>query len=74
MRAGVIVFDVEQKRRVWPEMEPRGYEVIVRTPFRELVGRDYQHDSTQDLCQRMAVKIIKLFREHKEPRVSAGTK
>ncbi len=68
IRARVKVVDVEERRRVWPQTQPLGQEVIVRTPFREPVGKDYQQDFTDDLCQRMAVQITKLFREHTEPR------
>ena len=68
IRARVKVIDVEQGRRVWPERQPLGEEVLVRTPFREPVGKDYEQDFTEDLCERMAVRITKLFRDHKEPR------
>ncbi len=74
IRGRVKVFDIEQNRRVWPEMDPLGQEVIVQTGFREAVGKDYGQDFTQELCQSMAVKIVKLFRDHKAPRGSADTK
>ncbi len=74
VRARVKVFDVEQNQRVWPQIETLGHEVIVRTGFREPAGKDYRQEYTQDLCQKTAVKIVKLFREHREPRSSAGTK
>lgn len=74
MRGRVKVFDVEQNRRVWPQTELRGHEVMVRTPFREAEGKNYQQDFTEDMCQSMAVNVIKLFREHKEPRVWAGAR
>jgi hypothetical protein len=74
MRGRVKVFDVGQNRRVWPEIEPLGHEVIMRTGFREPAGKEYRQDFTQELCQRMAVKVVKLFRDHREPRSSADTK
>ena len=74
MRGRVKVFDVEQNRRVWPEIKPLGHEVIMRTGFREPMGKEYRQDFTQELCQRMAVKIVKLFRDHREPRGSADAK
>ena len=74
MRGRVKIFDVGQNRRVWPESEPLGHEVMVRTGFREPMGKDYGQDFTQELCQGMAVKFVKLFREHREPRGSADIK
>ena len=74
IRGRVKIFDVGQNRRVWPEIEPLGHEVMVRTGFREPVGKEYRQAFTQELCQSMAVKIVKLFRDHREPRGSAGTK
>ena len=72
VRARVKVFDVGLNQRVWPKTKPLGEEVIVQTPFREPSGKDYRQEFTQDLCERTAVAIIKLFREHEEPRRSAG--
>lgn len=68
VRARVKVFDIETNQRVWPKTKPLGEEVIVQTPFREPPGQDYRQEFTQDLCKRTAVAIIKLFREHEEPR------
>ena len=68
IRTRVAVLDVQQNRQVWPSTDPLGLEVIVRTPFREPTGTDYQQDYIEDLCQRAAVKIVKLFRDHEEPR------
>lgn len=71
MQGRVKVFDVEQNRRVWPEIEPLGYEVIVRTRLGEGEGKN-QQELMEELCQRMSVKIVKLFRDHQEPRVLAN--
>ena len=68
VRARVKVFDVELNKRVWPKTKPRGHEVIVRTDFREPSGKQYRREFTEDLCQRTAEAIVKLFREHEEPR------
>ncbi len=70
MRARVKVLDVEHNRWLWPEDEPLGHEVIVRTGFREATGADYRQDFIEELCEETAVRIIKLFREHTEPRES----
>lgn len=72
VRARVKVFDLGLNKRVWPEIKPLGEEVIVQTPFREPTGKDYQQKFTEDLCTRTALAIIKLFRDHEEPRRSAG--
>ena len=74
IRGRVKIFDVGQNRRVWPEIKPLGHEVMVRTGFREPMGKGYGQDFTQELCQVMAVKIVKLFRDQRAPRGSAGTK
>ena len=68
VRAMVKVFDVQADKRVWPETKPLGYEVIVRTDFREPSGEQYRREFTEDLCKRTAEAIVKLFREHEEPR------
>jgi len=68
VKVRVKVFDIEKNLRVWPVPKPRGYEVMVLTKFRELPEKDYRAVVTQDLCGRMSVKIVELFREHKELR------
>jgi len=68
VRTRVKVFDVELNQTVWPRAKPLGEEVIVQTPFREPPGKDYRQEFTEDLCKRTAIAIIKLFREHEEPR------
>jgi len=68
VKGRVKVFDIKQNRRVWPTVEPRGHEVMVLTKFRDLPEKNYQPAVTQDLCRRMAVKIVELFREHEELR------
>ena len=68
VRAMVKVFDVELNKRVWPETKPRGHEVIMRTELREPTDAKYRRRSTEELCKRTAVDIIKLFRRHEEPR------
>ncbi|NIA07562.1 MAG: hypothetical protein GWP14_08005 [Actinobacteria bacterium] len=70
-RARVTVFDVAQDRRVWPKDRPLGREVLVRTPFREPTGQDYRQEFAEDLSKRTAESVIKLFREHEEPRKPA---
>ncbi len=70
----VRVFDVEQNRQLWPEMELLGHEVMLRTEFREPETKDYRQVFTQDLCRRMSVKIVELFRKHRELRVPSGLK
>ena len=74
MTGRVKVFDIKQNRRVWPTVEPRGHEVMVLTKFRELPEKDYRAVVTQDLCGRMSVKIVELFRKHRELRKSRETK
>ncbi len=73
MQGRVKVFGVKQNRRVWPEIEPLGYELTVRTRLSEADGKN-QQEFMEELCQRMSVKIVKLFRDHQEPRVSANAK
>ena len=68
VKGQVKVFDIGQNLRVWPTVKPRGYEVMVLTKFRELPDKNYQPVVTQDLCKRMSVKIVELFREHEELR------
>ena len=68
MRGRVKIFDVVQNRRTWPKTEPLGHEVMVRTRFGPAEGTDDQQDLTEELCQRMVVKVVQLFRDHKEPR------
>ena len=70
VRVRVKVLDVEQNQRVWPEAKPFGHEVIVRTGFREPSGKEYRQEFAEDLCERTALAIIKLFREHEEARQS----
>ena len=74
MRGRVKVFDVAQNRRVWPTTELLGHEVKVQTGLDEAEGKNYQQDLTEELCRQMAVKLIKLFRDHEEPRGSAQAK
>ena len=71
MQGRIKVFGVKQNRRVWPETEPLGYEVIVRTRLNEAEGKN-QQEFMEELCQRMTVKIVNLFRDHQEPRISAN--
>ena len=68
MRGRIKIFDVVQNRRVWPKTEPSGHEVTVRMGLGEARGTDYQRDFTEELCKRMVMKVVNLFRDHKEPR------
>lgn len=70
-RIRVTVFDVPQDKRVWPKDKPLGREVLVHTPFREPTGQGYRQEFAEDLCERTAESVIKLFREHEEPRQPA---
>ena len=74
VKGRVKVFDIKRNLRVWPVPKPWGYEVMVLTKFRELPEKNYQPVVTQDLCRRMAVKIVELFRKHREPRNLRETK
>ena len=67
-RLRVTVFDVIQQRKAWPKDKSLGYEVLLQTPFREPSGQDYRQEFAEDLCERTAESVIKLFREHEEPR------
>ena len=67
-RARVMVFDVIQEHKAWPKNKPLGHEILVHTPFREPSGQDYRQEFAEDLCERTAESVIKLFREHEEPR------
>ena len=67
-RVRVSVFDALGDRRVWPKDEPLGREVLLNTPFREPTGQDYRQEFAEDLSNRVAQDIVKLFREHEEPR------
>ena len=64
----VSVFDVQEECRAWPKDKHLGREVLVQTAFREPSGQDYRQEFTEDLCERTAESVIKLFREHEEPR------
>ena len=74
MRGRVKVFDVSKNQRAWPKTEPLGHDVMVRMGLGAAEEKNSQQDLTEAMCQRMAVKVIKLFRDHKEPRPSAQTK
>lgn len=65
MRARVKVFDVEQDRRVWPEKELLGREVVMQTPFRQAEESGYRQVFAEDICKRTSIEIVKYFRTHK---------
>jgi len=67
-RLRVTVFDVVPQRKAWPRDKSLGYEVLVETPFREPTGRRYRQEFAEDLSERAAKSVIKLFREHEVPR------
>lgn len=67
-RVRVSVHSVQKDGKIWPKDKPLGREVLVNTPFREPSGQDYRQEFAEDLCERTAEAVVKLFREHEEPR------
>ena len=67
-RLRVTVFDVVPQRKAWPRDKSLGYEVLVETPFREPTGQRYRQEFADDLADRTAESVVKLFRKHEKPR------